>query len=242
MRSTIYILLVGFIFVLSSCSRQNPVDVDGEVFTHLSGRIENWNSGKGYSAVFIYLVFSSETSPDAEQTFIMGKSSVDEFGGFHMENISALPDTLNRIYEEPGNFGLFSSYRVDFHGYTTPYITVLDSANNFKGYLIYSTQSTSVLPYINENAVVGDYTMMYQYSDRDMSLDSSSTGITGANNTTLSLTYQLSLKKGWNKIYVVTTYVSGSDRKALWTTTAPETPGMWYLCNRYFKCKMNVFK
>ena len=227
--------------MLSSCSRQNPVDADEGTFTVLTGTIDNWSSGKGCSAVFINLVFTSETSPDSGQTFIMGKSSIDELGNFHIENISTLPDTLNRIYEEPGNYGLFSSYHVDFHGYTNPFITVLDGTNNFKGYLIYSTQSTSVLPYINENAVVGDYTMMYQYSDMDISIDSSSTGL-GANDVTLSMSYKVSLKKGWNKMYAVTTYVSTTERKALWTTTPPETPGKWYLCNRYFKGKLNLYK
>jgi len=226
------IILAGFsLFLMCSCSKQSPVEAENEALNQLSGSIENWDLGTGCTVTFLDIVATSVDSPYNGIPIIMGKSSIDGQGHFSMQNIQGIPDSLYKMYENPGNYGLFENYSIDFHGYTNTYIMVRDSANRFKGYLIYSTQSTTVLPYVNENSIVGDYTMTYQYSNRDISIDSSSTG-QGVNNLTLTLTYKMSLKKGWNKTYVVTTYVSGSERHALFTTTTPKTPGKWCLCTR----------
>jgi len=236
-----FLFLIPLFLLLSSCKRQNPVEMDDGSFLSLNGKIENWTSGNKCSAVFLSMTITSETSPDSGTTFAIGKAEIDGQGNFTMANIPPPPDTLYHLTEESGNIGFFYNYPVNFHGYTNPFISVLDSAKNFKSYLIYSTQSTSVLPYINENTVIGDYTMVYQYSDRDITIDSSNTN-SGANNVTLHFTYKVSLKKGWNKMYAVTTAVSSTDRSATWTTTTPETPGKWYMCNRYLKTKQNLFQ
>jgi hypothetical protein len=242
MKKTLIVLLSGFLFfVLSSCSKQNPVEVDAGVFSSLSGHIENWSYGSDCSASFIRLVVTTESQPDEGLVISVGEASIDGIGNFSITDITAPPDTLFNGGGLRYNVGLFMTNPVFFHGYTNPYISIVDDAKNFKGYLFYSNQSTSVLPYINENSAVGDYTMMYQYSDRDIVIDSSTVS-EGVSSLTLYLTYEMSLKKGWNKIFAITTYVSSTERKALWTTTAPATPGKWYLCNRYFKEKQNLFK
>lgn len=242
MKKTLIALLSGFLFlVLSSCSKQNPVEVDAGVFSSLSGRVENWSYGGGCSASFLTMMITTETSPDVGTIISIGNASIDIHGGFLISEITAPPDTLYNIGGRMYNMGLFGNYPVFFHGYTNPSISVVDGSNNFIGYLVYGNQPNSVLPYVSNTAEVGDFSMMYQYSDRSIEIDSTSTGTT-VNDMVLKLTYHMSLRKGWNRIYVITTYVSTTERRAIWTTDVPNKPGKWYMVTRYFKGKQNLFK
>lgn len=241
MKKTAAIILAGFsLFLIQSCSKQNPVEVDAGVFSSLSGRIENWSYGSGYSASFLRMVITAETSPDVGTIISIGNASIDIHGGFSITEITAPPDTLYNIGGRMYNIGLFGDYPVFFHGYTNPSISVVEGSNNFIGYLVYGNQPKSVLPYTGNTAEVGDFSMMYQYSDRTIQIDTATTGTT-INDMVLKLTYHMSLKKGWNRIYVITTYVSTTERRAIWTTDTPNTPGQWYMVTRYFKGKQNLF-
>jgi hypothetical protein len=242
MKKTATIFFAGVLFFLiSSCSKQNPVEAEGGLFTALSGRIENWTHGSGCRASFIRMVITTVASPDSGMLISIGSASIDASGNFTMTNITAPPDTLFNSGGKQTNAGLFSNYPVFFHGYTNPSLGVTDGSNNYIGYLIYANQSISVLPYVSSTAAVGDFTMMFQYSDRAIEIDSSSTGTT-VDSMALRLTYHMSLKRGWNKIFAITTYVSTTERRATWTTDVPSTPGRWYICNRYFKGQVNLFK
>ena len=240
MRNFICFSVVVFsFFFFSSCHRQNPIDTgDSNAGFSLSGKIENWRLGSDKSAALIYYTTTSETSPDAGKTVLFGVGKIDSSGNFAITNVPALPDTLfpmenGRQY----NVGLFSDDSLFFHGYTISSISILGSGPTFvTSNLFYSTQWISVLPYVNTTSVVGDYTMMLQYTDRDVTRDSTSTSL-GVYDLMFHFTYKVSLKKGWNRIYIITTAVSDSSRSALWTTDAPSTTGKWYYSSRYFKMK-----
>ena len=231
-------LLVCFCLICSSCTKQNVVDPgDSGGFT-ISGKIENWSLGSDKRAALIYYVTTAETSPDSGTTTLFGVSAIDAQGNFAFTNIPAPPDSLFPVNNgRQYNVGLFSDDSLFFHGYSITTINIINSKQEFVSNLFYSNQQLSVVPYTNTSASVGDYTMMYQYVDRDIIRDSATSG-PGIFNLTLYLTYKVTLKKGWNKIFAITTAVSDSSRSALWTTDAPSTAEKWYLSNRYFKMKL----
>lgn len=232
-KSFIGILSVIALILLSSCSKQNSVEIDNGAITTLSGQIKNWTFGSGKSLAMVYYIVTTEESPDTGWVMKFGTTNISAQGEFKYEPLPAVPDSM---FHMNNNVGLFESYPIFFHGYTVTQFSVLDANSKFLNYAFYSTQSVSVVPYTNNDCKVGDYSMFLQYSDRDITIDSSSSGV-GVFDLTLNFKYKVALKKGWNKLYVVITGVSTTTRDATWTTEPPAGEAEWHLTSRYFKSK-----
>ncbi len=231
-------IFIGFLLglsllIASSCSKQNSVEYDNGAITSLNGQFVNWSLGTDKSLAMVYYIVTTVDNPDTGWVLKFGTTNISAQGEFNYATLPAVPDSMFHMNK---NVGIFESYPVFFHGYTVMQFTVLDANDKSLSYGFYSTQSISVVPYTNNDCKVGDYSMFLQYSDRDISIDSSSSGL-GIFNLTLNFKYKVALKKGWNKMYAVITGVSTTTRNVTLTTETPAGEAKWYLTNRYFKTK-----
>ncbi len=232
MKKTIIVLLsCVLIAALCSCGKQNSVEVDNGAITSLRGQFVNWSLGADKTLAMVYYIVTTEDSPDTGWVMKFGTANISAQGEFKYDPLPTIPDSMFHMNQ---NIGMFESYPIFFHGYTVTQFSMLDANNTFLKYGFYSTQSVSVLPYTNTDCKAGDYSMFLQYSDRDISIDSSSSSL-GVFDLTLNFNFKVSLKKGWNKLYAVVTGVSTSTRNVTWTTETPAGEAKWYMTSRLMK-------
>ena len=221
-----------FCCCFSSCQRQNPVNTDqSSTGFSLSGKIDAWNLGADKSAIFISDMTTTQLARVAVVRPWFGVAKIDSVGDFFLKDIPQPPDSLfYYISGLPCNSGLLSEYHGFIHAYTVSSLAIANEAGQYVAQVFYSTQPYNLYPQGSNLAVVGDYTMFFQYTDRDIRIDSATSS---QSSYTLNTTYALSLKKGWNKMYLVLTYLSDTEKRVLWTTDAPKTEGKWYFLRNY---------
>lgn len=204
------LLFISFLtivfFVGCNKDESNPVDGinnNSSVVTSISGKIENWNDGT--DKVLKLSIFQNSNY------ISFGSSSIDANGNFNIQSLSPVPNDMLSVVSSILETGLSIS-------------NPSTMANTFKAKMkIYSGNSST--PYretakeLNGNKTVGDFWIGYVYCDSDVNITGSYTYPAPYNE---EYNYNLSFKKGWNKICFKVTESNASIKKFDVTNNEPE--------------------
>ena len=193
-----FTITVFAIFAFNACSDDdNPTEPDnngGGTVTSVSGTIDNWTLGDGYTVKLV-------VDTDAKNIFEAGTSSISTSGNFNIENIKAVPaDFLTTASDD----------LPDSVNTTNPNAKV--ASGSFYVYNNSGTQTGEI--YSEGTGSTSWYEAIYVYSDSDVSYSGS------YNNNGYVTNVDITFKKGWNVYYFVTDFADNNYSSKL-TSTKP---------------------
>ena len=210
---TVSLFLIWILLCIASCKRQEITDPPEQTaITSLSGRIVNWSLGDSMNL----RAYCGVNPP-----VVLGSSRVTGAGWFSV----ALPFPPAQTLGGFGNDNITLSNRsAKFTGFTS-LIPIYPNGSVFIGRV--DNLSRPPVYYSGDSIHVGDFWTYFEYADRDIE----ATGVT----TTISLTttvvtyYNLTFKRGWNRIVSKTVSIDRQGVISEQRTVQNANEGDWHL-------------